>query len=110
MIDVHHCTWYKQNEKEPSTIPGDLQKALFTLVDITLVDIDIITGDIVAVLGDVLEVMKSKDERKITRLTPRIKTLLTSTQKVHHDVEEVLSLSHHKKFANTLKSRMLNDQ
>jgi hypothetical protein len=92
-------------KKEPSTIPGDLQNELFTFVGV-----DIMTGDIVAMLGDVLEVLKSKEERQILRLTPRIKTLLNSSQKFHSHVLEVIRLSHHKTFLDNLKSRTLNDQ
>ena len=88
-----------------STIPGDLQKALFTLVDV-----DIVTGDIVEVMKEILEVMNSKDARQITRLSPRIKVLLESTQKVHLDVQQALALSRRSKFSNSLKSRKLSEE
>lgn len=74
--------------KAPSTIPGKFQKAVFTLSHV-----DTVAGDMVQVLSDILETVKTKDAREVVKLTPRITTVLESTKRLQHDVQESIRLT-----------------
>jgi molybdenum-dependent DNA-binding transcriptional regulator ModE len=79
---------------QPSTVPDDLQKSLFTLCDS-----DILAQDIVEVLKEVLAtVEESGGNKSSSKLTPRIKTLIKATEQLHSNIKQSVKLSRHASF------------